>query len=281
MGGCCTRSANVRTMHWDPIKSVRIDSSFSEAAITELRIFLSEIPDHCRPIINKLPVRQLYNVYQNHKMALNYGLKKNWSLAIFYEHRAIKGLQTLLPMHKDHYIFFHFYNVLSAASLALGEVESAIEGIHITLAILLKHTPMDYQAISRHYHYLAIIFKGLQDWRGAVKYLIKAIKTARLITDFDPDYNQMLEMELQTATYVDREIFLRSSKLSVSSREHVIENVLHDLTLSELKRKSGEDDYDFQRRRTAETITFNIQLETLTLEKTIQLPIIGEILEDV
>ena len=281
MGGCCTSSANVRILHWDPIKSVRIDLSLSEAAITELRIFLSEIPDHCRPMISKLPAGQLYNVYQDHKMALNHGLKKNWSQAIFYEHRAIKGLQTLLPMQKDHYIFFHFYNVLSAASLALGEVESAIEGIHIALAILLKYTPMDYRAISRHYHYLATIFKGLEDWRGAVKYLIKAIETARLITDFDSDYNQMLEMELRTAKYVDEQIFLNSSNLSVSFREHEIEDVLHDFTLSELKKKLGENDYDFQRRRTAETITFNIQPETLTLEKTIQLSIIDEVLEDI
>lgn len=200
---CCTRSANVKIMHWDPIKSVRIDLSLSEAAISELRIFVSEIPDHCRPIINKLPAGQLYNAYRSHKKALNYGLKKNWSSAIFYEHRAIRRLQTLLPRHKDHYVFFHLYNVLSAASLALGEVESAIEGIHITLAILLKHTPMDYRAISIRYHYLAIIFKGLEDWRGVVKYLTKAIETARLIADFDSDYNQMLEIELRTAKCVD------------------------------------------------------------------------------
>ena len=183
MGGCCTSSARVPT----------------EAEMTELEIFLSGIPDYCREIINNLPPQQLFHAYRCHRVALNHGLKRHWSLAIFYEHCAIKKLQVLLPTHKDHYTFFYFYRVLSAAFLALGELESAIESIQITLAILLKYTPEDYQAISKHYYYLAIAFKGLRDSRGTTKYLIKAVETARSITDLDPEYIPMLENELQLA----------------------------------------------------------------------------------
>lgn len=182
------------------VKSIQsFNPSLTEGEKAELEIFLSEIPEHCREIINNLPTRQLFRVYRYHRMALNDGLKRNWSLAIFSEHRALRRLQILLPRQKDHFLFFYLYHVLSASYLALGELESAIESIQIALAILLKHTPMNYQAISKYYYYLAIAFKGIRDWRTTVKYLIKAIEVAELITDLDAEYIPKLENELQSA----------------------------------------------------------------------------------
>jgi hypothetical protein len=197
--GCCKSSLDIEILHLNSTNSARIDSTLTQTETKQLEIFLSEIPDHCRQIIVNLPARQLLNFYQYHTMALQHGLKREWSLAISYEHRVLKGLQTLLPTQKDHYIFFYFYTVLSASFLALGEFEAAIEGLYIALAILLKYTPMDYRTISGYYRHLANAFRILQEWKATAYYLIKAIATARLMTDFDQEYIGILEAELQIA----------------------------------------------------------------------------------
>ncbi len=191
--GCCKSSPDIGISRLYPT-----NSTLNQIEMRQLEALLSGIPHHCREDIMKLPVRQLLNHYQYHKMAVYHGLRKEWSLAISYEYRVIKGLQTLLPTEKDHYIFFHFYSILSASFLALGELEVAIEGIHIALAILLKHTPMDYKTISHHYYYLANVYITLQDWKVTAQYLIKAIETARLMNELDQDYIHLLETELQT-----------------------------------------------------------------------------------
>jgi hypothetical protein len=197
--GCCKSSPDIRSLRLNLTNAIRINSSLTQTEMMQLEAFLSGIPDHCRQIIVNLPPRQLLTFYQYHTMALQHGLKREWSLAISYEHRVIKGLQALLPTAKDHYVFFNYYTVLSASFLALGELEAAIEGILIALAILLKHTPMDYRTISKYYHYLANVFTSLQEWKATVYYLTKAIEIARFMTDLDQEYIDMLEAELQMA----------------------------------------------------------------------------------
>jgi tetratricopeptide (TPR) repeat protein len=151
----------------------------------QLETLLSGIPNHGREAIINLPVHQLLTLYQYHTMALYHGAQREWQHAISYEQRAIKGLQLLLPTDKDH-------------SLALGGLQVAIEGIHIALAILLKHTPMDYKTISIHYYNLANVYKALKNLKSTAQYLTKAIETAQLIHDLDEKYILMLETELQT-----------------------------------------------------------------------------------
>ncbi len=195
--GCCKSSSDIGIARLHRTNSVHANSPLTQTEMAQLEKFLSSIPNHCRqPIIN-LPKRQLLNFCRYHKMALNHSLRKEWSLAISYEYRVIKGLQLLLPNHKDHYIFFNFYSILSASYLALGELEAAIEGIHIALAILLKHTPMDYKTISNNYYHLANAYKVSQNWKATGQYLILAIETARHGNDLDQDFIPMLKTELQ------------------------------------------------------------------------------------
>jgi tetratricopeptide (TPR) repeat protein len=195
--GCCKSSSDIGIARLHRTNSVHANSPLTQTEMAQLEKFLSSIPNHCRqPIIN-LPKRQLLNFCRYHKMALNHSLRKEWSLAISYEYRVIKGLQLLLPNDKDHYIFFNFYSILSASYLALGELEAAIEGIHIALAILLKHTPMDYKTISIHYYNLANVYKALKNLKATAQYLTKAIETAQLSHDVDGKYILMLETELQ------------------------------------------------------------------------------------
>jgi hypothetical protein len=197
--GCCKSFPDVGNIPLQRQNSIRANLPLTQAEMAQLEIFLSDIPDHCQqPIIN-LPPRQLLNSYQYHKMALYYGSQKEWSLAISYEHRVIKGFQALLPTNKDHYIFFKFYSTLSAFFLAVGELQSAIEGIHIALAILLKHTPTDYKTLSNHYYYLSNAYKASEDWKATAQYLIIAIEVARLRDDLDPKFIPMLKIELQMA----------------------------------------------------------------------------------
>jgi tetratricopeptide (TPR) repeat protein len=167
--------------------------------MTQLETLLSEIPEHCREAIIKLPVRELLNLYQYHTAASHHGLQKQWQIAIAYEQHAIKGFQALLPTNRDHYIFFNFYSILSALFLGLGEVQAAIEGIYISLAILLIHTPMDYPTISNHYYYLAEAYQCKQNWKSTAQYLAKAIETARLSNDLDQEYIRTLETKLRIA----------------------------------------------------------------------------------
>src|ERR1700722_7607773 len=104
--GCCKSAPDITIscLH-------RTNSALIQAEMIELEAFLSGIPDHCQEAIVNLPARQLSNLYQYHKMALYHGLQREWSVAISYEQRVIKGLQALLPTDKDHYIFFNFYNI--------------------------------------------------------------------------------------------------------------------------------------------------------------------------
>ncbi len=193
--GCRTSSFGIGISK----SNICIDSPLTEAERIQFETILSGIPVHCRQIILNLPPRQLLNFYQYHTMAIQHGLRKEWPLSISYEHRALKGLQTLLPTQKDHYIFFNFYTVLSASFLALGEFEVAIEGLYLALAIVLKYTPMDYRTISGYYHHLAKVFTIVHDWKAATHYLIKATYTARLMNDLDQEYIDILETELRLA----------------------------------------------------------------------------------
>jgi len=197
--GCCKSPSDIGIARLHQTNSARTNSPLTQAEIAQLETFLSGIPDHCREPIIILPARQLLNLYQDHKKALYHALQREWSLAISYEYRVIKALQTRLSPDKDHYIFFNFYSILSASFLALGELEAAIEGIHIALAILLKHTPMDYKTISNHYYHLANAYRALNDWKATTHYLIKAIETAWLSNGFDQEYIRMLQTELQIA----------------------------------------------------------------------------------
>lgn len=192
--GCCKSSPNQQKKN-----SLIKNSSLTKDQMNQLETFLSEIPDHCRSSITNIPARQLFIFYQCHTIAKQHGKQKEWSLAISYERCAIKGLQSLLPKDKDHYIFYNFYSILSASLLALGELEAAIEGIHITLAILLKHTPMNYNTISNHYYHLANAYKILHDWKATAQYLQKALELTRLIDDPDEEFLQKVETELQIA----------------------------------------------------------------------------------
>lgn len=157
---------------------------------------MSAIPDHCREALLGLPARQLLSLYQCHMMALYHGLQKEWQLAISCEQRVIKGLQALLPADKDHYIFFNFYSILSASFLALGALQQAVESLHIAIAILLKHTPMDYKTICVHYYHLANAYKALHNSQASIYYLSKAMETARRRNDSHQRYIPILETEL-------------------------------------------------------------------------------------
>lgn len=201
--GCCKSSPNIATACLNEMNSISVNSSLTQDEMVQLETFLSEIPDHCRQLVSSLPERHLFSFYQYHNMAIYHGLQKEWSLAISYEHRVLRGLHTLLPKDRDHYIFFNFYSVLSASFLALGELEAAIEGIHITLAILLKHTPTDYYTISNHYYHLAGAYKVSCDWKATAHYLTVAIETARCMDDLDQEFISKLENELQMVKYVD------------------------------------------------------------------------------
>ena len=196
--GCCQSSSHIDSSCLHSAASSGAFSFLTQAEMLQLEILLSRIPNHCREAIINLPARQLLNLYQYHTLALYHGLHKQWSHAISYEKRAIKGLQVLLPKDKDHFIFYNFYSILSASFLALGGLQVAVEGIHITLAILLKHTPMDYQTISIHYYHLANVYKAIQNSKATAQYLTKAIEIARLSNDVDQEYISMLETELQS-----------------------------------------------------------------------------------
>lgn len=172
------------------------DLSLTQHEKVQLETFLFYVPNDCQQTIVNLSKRDLLNLIRKHRMAVYCSLKKDWSLAIYYERQAIKRLQTLLPNEKDHYIFYIFYNILSAAFLALGQFESAIEGIQLALIILLKHTPTEYRIISNHYFYLAYMYNNLQDWQLAMEYFCKAIETGQYIEPFDQDLICMLENEL-------------------------------------------------------------------------------------
>jgi tetratricopeptide (TPR) repeat protein len=196
--GCCRSSSEISASRLHRTNSAGAFSSLTQAEMLQLDTLLSGIPNHGRQAIINLPVHQLLNLYQYHTMALYHAAQREWQHAISYEHRAIKGLQVMLPTDKDHYIFFNCYKILSASFLALGELQVAIEGIHTALAILLKHTPMDYKTISTHYYNLANVYKALKNLKSTAQYLTKAIETAQLIHDLDEKYILMLETELQT-----------------------------------------------------------------------------------
>ena len=102
--GCRTSSFDIGISK----SNICIDSPLTEAERIQFETIISGIPVHCRQIIHNLPPRQLLNFYQYHTMAIQHGLRKEWPLSISYEHRALKGLQTLLPTQKDHYIFLIF-----------------------------------------------------------------------------------------------------------------------------------------------------------------------------
>lgn len=195
--GCCKSSLYISDSRFYSLNAMRNSSSFTQTEMLQLGILLSAVPDHCQEAIISLPARKLLNLYKYHLMALYHGLHREWSVAIAYEQRVIKGLQVLMPNEKDHYIFFHFYSVLSACFLALGELHAAIEGIETALAILLKHTPTDYKTISCHYYHLANVYKNDQNWAAAANYLTQAIKTARFINDLDLEFIYALETEFQ------------------------------------------------------------------------------------
>ncbi|CAF2376029.1 unnamed protein product [Rotaria sp. Silwood2] len=195
--GCCKSSLCIDTLYLHRSNSTRIFSSFTQAEIVQLATLLSKIPDHCQEAIINLPARKLLNLYQYHLMALHHGLQREWLLAVSCEQHVINGLQALMPTEKDHYIFFHFYSVLSACFLALGEIQTAIEGLNITLAILLKYTPMDYETISNHYCHLANVYKIIQNWEAATQCITKAIEIARLSNDLDQEYMRILETNFQ------------------------------------------------------------------------------------
>jgi len=171
--------------------------SFTQDDRIQLETFLLNIPNHCQQTIINLSKQDLVNLIRKHRLALYFSLKKQWSLTIFYERQAIKRLQILLPNEKDHYAFSIFYNVLSAAFLAFGQVESAIEGIQLSVVIQLKHTPTDYRNLSKNYFYLASMYNMLQEWQPAIEYLLKAIETSRHMTPIDEDFVCMLENELE------------------------------------------------------------------------------------
>ncbi|UJR10536.1 hypothetical protein I4U23_014736 [Adineta vaga] len=194
--GCCKSLVVVVTSHLSLSKLRRRSTSLTHAEITQLQIIFAGIPEHCRDTILSLPARQLLNLYQYHMMALYHGLQKEWKLSISCEQRVIKGLQALLPTDKDHYIFFNFYSVLSASFLALGALQQAVEGLHLALAILLKHTPVDYKTISIHYYHLANAYKALHNSRASAQCLSKAIETSRLRTDPRQTYIPILETDI-------------------------------------------------------------------------------------
>ncbi|CAF1271514.1 unnamed protein product [Adineta steineri] len=240
--GCCKSLPNITCdFRLHKIKS----SCLTHNEIIQFEALLSEIPDHCRQAIINLPIRQLLNIYQYHIRALDYGLQKEWQLVIAFEQRVIKRLQVLLPTDKDHYIFFNFYNVLSASFLALGALQLAIEGLHIALVILLKHTPTDYKTISMHYYHIANVYKILYDLKTMIQYLTKAIEIARLINDLDQEYIVKLETELQIAI------------------QQQDDNNLPYSTRSELKIEFEEINQDFHHWITAGTFTFNAQRNRL------------------
>ncbi|CAF3546024.1 unnamed protein product [Rotaria sordida] len=195
--GCCKSSLYINTLRSHRSNSTRISSSFTQTEMIQLGTILSNIPDHYQEAIINLPARKLLNFYQYHLMALYYGLQREWLLAIVCEQYAIKGLQALMPTEKDHYIFFNFYSVLSACFLALGEIETAIKGLHITLDILLKHTPMDYKTISNHYYHLGNAYRTIQNWEAALQSLTQAIEIAQLSNDLDQEYIHNLEANFQ------------------------------------------------------------------------------------
>ncbi|CAF4276261.1 unnamed protein product, partial [Rotaria magnacalcarata] len=80
----------------------------------------------------------------------------------------------------------------------LGEIQTAIEGIQIALAILLKHTPNDHKKISYHYYHLANTYKRIRHCKEAAECFIKAIEMARLSNEIDEEYVDMLETDLRT-----------------------------------------------------------------------------------
>lgn len=195
--GCCKSCLYYSSTTLIPWNSNHFFSSFTQAEMIQLGSLLSEMPDHCHEAITNLPIRQLLNLYQYHLMAYHYGLQKEWLFTISYEQRVIKGLQTLMPNEKDHYIFFKFHSVLSAAFLAIGEISTAIEGIQTVLHILLKHTPNDHLTISSHYYYLANAHRVMKNWAISAQYFKKAVETARLSDETDQAYVNMLETEFQ------------------------------------------------------------------------------------
>ncbi|CAF3399741.1 unnamed protein product [Rotaria socialis] len=196
--GCCKSCLHIDGAQFNSLNLTRVSSSFTQDEIIQLGTFLSEIPDHCQEAIINLPVRQLLTFYQYHLMALYHGLQREWLFAISYEQCLIKGLRALMPTEKDHYIFCNFYGVLSASFLALGEIHTAIEGIQIALAILLKHTLNDHKKISYHYYHLANAYKRIKHCKEAAECFVKAIEIARLSNEIDEEYVDMLETDLRT-----------------------------------------------------------------------------------
>ena len=66
---------------------------------------------------------------------------------------------------------------------------------------------------------------------------------------------------------------------SICFREHMIKDVLHNAASFDVKRKLGESDRAFHRRKTAETITFDVQLEPFTFNKRTPSSMIDKTLE--
>jgi tetratricopeptide (TPR) repeat protein len=194
--GCCKSSPDngISTLF-----SINVSSSHTAEA-TMFREVVNQIPVHCRQTIINLPTNLFLHAYQYHLIA-NYHLRRGeFRTAIISESQAIRNLEALLPDHKDHFIFVDMYNTLSLCLSLVGAVSAAIEGNHMALAILLKHTPTDYAAISTQHFQLSSCYLKVGACGQAIEYLRKAIEIARLSNEPNREDIQMLETLLHLLT---------------------------------------------------------------------------------
>jgi hypothetical protein len=180
--GCCESLPN-DVISLSPITNPNHVSSSLPLTPGEQVLFqqiLTKIPVHCREAIVNLPGKQFLKIYQCHLIAKNYFQRNEYRLASISESEAIKGMESLLPAQKDHFIFIDMYNILTMCTVALGLLSVAIESSEFALAISLKHTPTNYTAISEQYFQLSVLFKLGSSWRTAAGHLTRAIELERL-----------------------------------------------------------------------------------------------------
>lgn len=182
--GCCESSQNGSGSSSSPVSS-------EESTVFEQ--ILSSIPAHCRKHLRSLPIRRFLDVYEFHLAAMCHVIRKEYLLAAFSEIIAIQELKLMLPRHKDHFIFADMYRVLCACYFEIGNLERAGELGEIIVAIMLKHTPIDYTYISLQYYRLSEAYMVREKWQKTEEYIVKAIEIGRFSNELPPTFIQGLE----------------------------------------------------------------------------------------
>lgn len=197
--GCIHSSSNNGDLvlpNSDNFDQNSLSSSLTVGEQLEVKKILSEIPQHCRETIAKLPPRQLLNIYQRHFLAKYYIEQKNFVCAIAHEYQVMKELEVLLPNDQDHFIYIDIYNVMSKCLLELSSVPKALEISRSAMALLLRYTPMDHAAISAQYSYISIIYQIKKEWANAEYCLKEAINRAQQLNQTDHQYIELLQKNL-------------------------------------------------------------------------------------